>query len=367
MLTKKSSIIVLCVLFAIVGRAQDVSDGWTPSALRAGDILQINIFRAPEFDRSVRVEEDGTFAFPLCGSISAAGRTTRQVASDLQEKLASQLAAPHVDIFVTTWGPRTVYLLGEFKSGSMSMELPTYSRLTALQAISAAGGFSESADLANVAVLRRNADNSYERIPVDVSVLLGNEGTPSEIVLHPEDTLLAPRAAAVSISGRVGNPTTINIETKRPPMLSELIVRAGGLSDGADLDKIVIVRASADGTREILHASLRSDKPGEFANDIQIQPGDHVIVAQARQVFVVGQVKNPMALELPADGKVTISQAITLAGGFTPTANRGGVILIRGSERRKLDVGKLYAKDGQLENDICLQYGDVVFIPESFW
>ncbi len=352
---------------ALILSAQENAGNWTPSVLRAGDILQISIFRAPEFDRSVRVEEDGTFAFPLCGTIQASGRTTRQVANDLQEKLASQLATPHVDVFVSTWGPRTIYLLGEFKSGSMSMELPTYSRLTALQAISAAGGFSESADLANVAVLRRKSDGAYERIPVDVSVLLGNAGTPGEIVLHPEDTLLAPRAAVVSVSGRVGNPTTINIETKRPPMLSELVVRAGGLADGADVDKIVVVRSNADGEREFLQASLRSDTPGHFENDIQIQPGDHVIVSQARQVFVVGQVKEPTALDLPADGQVTVSQAVTLAGGFTTTASRSNVVLIRGSERIKLDVGKLYSKDGQLENDILLQYGDIVFVPESFW
>ena len=68
---------------------------------------------------------------------------------------------PLVDVIVSNWAPRTVYIIGEVKSSS-SLELPTFGRMTALQAISAAGGFTESADLNNVAVLRRRAANENE-------------------------------------------------------------------------------------------------------------------------------------------------------------------------------------------------------------
>ena len=340
---------------------------WSPSALRPGDVLQISIFRAQEFDRTVRVEEDGAFSFPLCGTLQAAGLTTRQVAQELEKRLAAQLADPHVDVTVSTWGPRTVYLLGEFKSGSLSMELPTYSYLTALQAISAAGGFTENADLANVAVLRHQANGEYQRIPVDVSVLLGNAGITQEIILMPEDTLLAPRAASVSLSGKVATPTTISIDTKRPPHLSEILVRAGGMQTGADIDSIAIVRQQPDGTQKVLEASLRPTGPGTYANDPIIQPGDHVVVSAARQVFVTGQVNRPLALELPTDTPITVSQAVTMAGGFTPTASKGNVTLIRGTQRFKVDMGKLYAKEGNQDKDLVLQYGDIVYVPESFW
>lgn len=338
------------------------------SQLRPGDTLQISVFRAPEFDRSVRVEEDGFFSFPLCGEIEAANHSPREVARFLEEKLSTQLADPHVDIFVTHWGPRTVYLLGEFRSGSMSKELPTYGRLTALQAISAAGGFSESADLANVAILRQNkTTGKYERIPVDVSVLLGNAGVVDECYLMPEDTLLAPRAAVVLVSGQVNNPTLINIETKRPPHLSELVVRAGGLKNGANIDSIAIIRTLGNGERTTLIGSLRSTEPGIYENDPIINPGDHVLVPAADSIFVTGSVANPRTLDLPPETIVTVSQAITLAGGFKNVASQSNVVVIRGSERIRVDLSKLYAKAGNLENDLPLQYGDIVFVPESFW
>lgn len=345
------------------------AEEWSSSLLRPGDVLSISVFRASEMDRSVRIEEDGTFVFPLCGTIEASGKSTRAVAQELEKRLATQYAEPHVDIFVTSWGPRTIYLLGEYKSGSMSIELPKFGKMTALQAISTAGGFSETADLANVAILRRKSKDSdeYIRIPVDVSVLLGNAGTAQEIIMIPEDTLLVPRAYKVAISGQVKNPCMISIETKRPPRLSELVVQAGGLSNGADIDNIVIVRQDADGVRSTLLASLRAENPGEYKNDPIIQPGDHVIVTLAQRIYIAGAVRDEKGLDIPPESVLTVSQAITLAGGFTAVASRTKVTVIRGSERIRVDLSKLYSKEGNLDNDITLQYGDIVFVPESFW
>lgn len=357
-----SALLVVALTFAAF------AEEWSASLLRSGDVLNISIFRAGEMDRSVRIEEDGTFVFPLCGTIEAAGKSTREVAKILESRLASQYADPHVDIFVTSWGPRTIYLLGEYKSGSMSLELPQFGRMTALQAISTAGGFTESADLANVAVLRRKkGSDEYIRIPVDVSVLLGNAGTSEEVLMYPEDTLLAPRAYKVAISGQVKNPCMISIETKRPPRLSELVVQAGGLSNGADIDNIVIVRQDGEGVRNTIIASLRADKPGEYKDDPIIQPGDHVIVTLAQKIYVAGAVQDAKGLDMPPESIITVSQAITLAGGFKSVASRSKVTVIRGTERIRVDLSNLYSKDGNLDKDITLQYGDIVFVPESFW
>ncbi len=362
--------LLFCMICCVCARAAEDTDGkeWRASNLRPGDVLQINVFRGEEFNKTVRIEEDGWINFPFCGQVKASGRSTKEVADELQKLLAPQLAEPVVDIFVTAWGPRTIYLLGEFRSGSCSMELPTYGRLTALQAISSAGGFSDSADLANVYVLRRLPDGQLKRIPVDVSALVGGDiSAKDNFVMLPEDTLLAPRAAAVSISGKVGAPSTINIDTKKPPHVSELVIRAGGLADGADAANIVIVRPGKEGKLDILPVSLKTVSLGIYENDPLVAPGDSIVVGEAKKIYVVGCVNQTSALVLSPDTTITASQAITLAGGFKTTASQGGIVVIRGTERIKVDLGKLYAKEGKLENDIPLVYGDIVYVPESFW
>ena len=139
---------------APVSAAAKGDDDWNPSMLRPGDVLSIEVFRVSEFSRSVRIEDDGSFTYPLCGEIRAAGQTPRDIARVMEKKLALQIANPQVEVTVSSWSPRRVYVLGEVRNSS-SLELPTYGRMTVLQAISEAGGVTESADLNNVVVLRR--------------------------------------------------------------------------------------------------------------------------------------------------------------------------------------------------------------------
>ena len=164
-------VLILLSCFVLAQNADD----WKASTLQPGDVLSIQVFRVAEFSKVIRIEEDGTFRYPFCGTIKASGLTARTIAEKLEKELANakQVTDPHVDVFVQDWGPRRIYILGEVKS-SQSMELPTYGRMTALQALSAAGGFTESADLNNVAVLRRS-EGKLVRHKIDVSALVSRQ------------------------------------------------------------------------------------------------------------------------------------------------------------------------------------------------
>ncbi|MFA6929731.1 MAG: SLBB domain-containing protein [Lentisphaeria bacterium] len=341
---------------------------WNPAALRPGDVLQIQVFRVSELSLSVRVEADGCFSFPQCGEIQAAGRTTREVARELTEQIGKQIANPYVDVFVSAWAPRTVYILGEVNNSGVSLELPTYNPMTALQAISSAGGFTESADLTNVAVLRRDSNQqNLTRLPIDVTALVSQKSGGDEFILHPEDTLIIPKAPPVYVSGLVNNPGVYYIETQRPPLCSELLVRAGSLAIGADADKIQILRTDDEGKRSTLVVSLKTIEESNFKTDLRIQPGDYIVVNNAEQIFVLGQVKTPGPLTLPVNMKITASRAIFLAGGFTPIAKENDILLIRGQKITTIDLKKMYKDPKKLAEDAELQNGDILFVQESFW
>ncbi len=341
--------------------------GWNISALRPGDVLQIRVFRVEEFSRSVRIEDDGSFSFPQCGTIAALGKTPKDIASVLTERLSQLVASPHVDVFVESWGPRTVYILGEVNSSSMSLELPTFSRMTALQAISAAGGFTANADLTNVAVLRRNPQHqNLLRLPIDVSALVSKNSGGDEFVLQPEDTLIVPKAPPVYVSGWVNSPGIYQIDTQRPPLCSELLVRVGGLSEGADVNDVRIVRQNSQGVRETIKVPLQQVRAGNYDDDVVVLSGDYLIVGSAEKIFVLGEVNQPGPLTMPPGISITASRAIVLAGGFTQIARERAVMLIRGKEIIELNLRKFYQDPEREKRDVELQNGDIIFVLESF-
>jgi protein involved in polysaccharide export with SLBB domain len=123
--------------------------------------------------------------------------------------------------------------------------------MTALQAISAAGGFTEGADLNNVAILRRNPNDKKEiqRFKLDVTALASRQSGGDEFILQPEDTIVVPKAPPVYIAGEVRNTGSFYIDTQRPPLCSEFVARVGGLLEKADEKNILVVRQGEDGSR----------------------------------------------------------------------------------------------------------------------
>ncbi len=85
--------------------------------------------------------------------------------------------------------------------------------------------------------------------------------------------------------------------------------------------------------------------------------------------FVVnGQVTHPGKFDLREN--LTVTEALAIAGGVTESAKSSQVLLFRrvqgGSmvEVHKLDMRKMYKK-GDLTEDIPLQPGDLVFVPQT--
>src|ERR1700693_4762108 len=59
------------------------------------DLLDINIFEAPEMNRTVRVSENGEVSLPLLGGIHVARLTARELENTLAAKLREVLKDPH--------------------------------------------------------------------------------------------------------------------------------------------------------------------------------------------------------------------------------------------------------------------------------
>jgi len=101
--------------------------------------------------------------------------------------------------------------------------------------------------------------------------------------------------------------------------------------------------------------------------NIEIRPLDTVSVSNADVVYVNGAVKLPGGFVLDDRPTVTVVQAISMAGGFTTTAKRGGAKIFRtqkdGSKIEvPVDMGKVLKGKA---DDITLAANDILYVPDS--
>ncbi|MFA5142998.1 MAG: polysaccharide biosynthesis/export family protein [Candidatus Omnitrophota bacterium] len=90
----------------------------------------------------------------------------------------------------------------------------------------------------------------------------------------------------------------------------------------------------------------------------------------ARQVSVIGEVKNPGKYELPGEKDMTLMQAIAMAGGFTKFADitKTKVMRIEDGKKKTIVINvKNITEKGDKDKDITLQAEDIVVVPESFF
>ncbi|NOZ85833.1 MAG: polysaccharide export protein [Deltaproteobacteria bacterium] len=86
----------------------------------------------------------------------------------------------------------------------------------------------------------------------------------------------------------------------------------------------------------------------------------------SKKIYVFGQVKKPGTFKY--DNGMTIVQAITLAGGFTPVAapNKTSVTRVMGKKEVRFTLAVEKIGEGTAKNFKLLP-GDIIFVPESLF
>ena len=163
--------------------------------------------------------------------------------------------------------------------------------------------------------------------------------------------------------------------------LVEMLASIGGLQPNASR-RIRVTRRSESGpiplpnaitdpekktsTVEISMGSLRENvNPAE---DILLQPFDVVSVERAELLYVNGDVGRIGAIEFGERDSISLTQALTLAGGFTRYSKRGKVRILRPvtntSRRAEIEINAERLFEGK-ENDFPLMPNDVLYVPHS--
>jgi polysaccharide biosynthesis/export protein len=153
--------------------------------IRAGDVLQINVFQLQDFNRDAPVDNSGTIALPLIGVVPVAGKTARQVQEEIAQELkAKYLQNPQVLVTVKDAVGLRVAVQGAVRNPGI---VPLHGDTTLTNVIAQSGGFNDISDQSQVLVIR-NTDQGRVATKVDAGAILS--GSASDPQVYGGDTVV---------------------------------------------------------------------------------------------------------------------------------------------------------------------------------
>ena len=177
---------------AIAAAMQQVVRAKTDYRLAPADLISVTVYQDKDLDRKVRVNTNGTVSLPLIGSVAIGGLTLADAQAHIETKFAQFLVSPQISLFIEDYGNKTIFVMGEVaKPGSYP--IPTESRMTVLEAISTAGGFTPIAAQDRARVLRyvNGASVTYT---INTKEITQQGSKDKDMVLEPNDIVYVPQS-----------------------------------------------------------------------------------------------------------------------------------------------------------------------------
>ncbi|MHB8843716.1 MAG: polysaccharide biosynthesis/export family protein [Nitrospirota bacterium] len=227
----------------------------------AGDVVEVSIWEAPPaalFGGATlldarsgpatahvttlpeqMVASDGTINIPFAGQVAAAGSSTLQIETEIEQRLKGKAHQPQVLVRVIRNNTSNVTVVGDVNA---SMRMPLTARgERLLDAVAAAGGTRQPVNKTTLQVAR---GGQVQALPLDTIIRDPNQN----IVLLPGDVITSLyQPLSFTVLGATGKNEEVNFEAQGIS-LAQALARAGGLQDNrADAQGVFIFRfESAD-------------------------------------------------------------------------------------------------------------------------
>lgn len=158
-----------------------------------GDTLGIFVWRNPDLSTSVPVRPDGKITIPLVEDLQASGRTTTQLAREIEKALAQYIREPLVTVTVNGFVGEYYQEVRVVGQATKPSALPYKKNMTVLDLMVAVGGLTDYAD-GNKATLVRVVDGKEKEFRVRLDDLIRDGDISANVALAPGDILIIPEA-----------------------------------------------------------------------------------------------------------------------------------------------------------------------------
>ena len=158
-----------------------------------GDSMEIFVWGNPELTMSVPVRPDGMITTRLVEDIPASGKTSTQLARDIEVAYSEYVKNPVVSVIVNGFigiPPQQVRVIGE---ASNPLRIPYNKHMTLLDLMIAVGGLTPFAN-GNKSVLIRDYDGKQKTFSVRLDDLIKDGDITANLSLLPGDIVIIPES-----------------------------------------------------------------------------------------------------------------------------------------------------------------------------
>jgi polysaccharide export outer membrane protein len=198
--------------------------------------------------------------------------------------------------------------------------------------------------------------------PEQTRDLIARQLRENHFLVNPQVSVLIQEygSQGVSVLGEVQKPGVYPILGNRT--LLDVISQAGGTTMYAGSS--VTIKRNSDG--QLLTIPLTKNAASMLAADVRLQPGDKLIIPRASVIYVLGDVGRPGGFLMQNSGRMTILQAVALAGGQNRTASMDHIRIVHRTSSGYADTPVPLKKilNGQAP-DVELEAEDILYIPNS--
>ncbi len=346
--------LLLAMALLIVAPAACWSDG---SKLAVGDVIAVAVDGEKDFTKPYQINKDGCVILPMVGATKVVDLNTSDAAAVLTKALGEVLVNPQVTVSFVERAKMAVYVVGQVTRRGL-VEIGVGDRV--LQALAQAG-YDETADLSRVNIRRGD-----EIIDLDLTKYLSGQDLTVNRELQSGDTVVVPRVDTIGTIMVLGQVQKVgSVPITRDMTFKEVMGLVGDVTVEADTEKITVRR---ENQTEPIHIDYKRAMDADPAADLVLQPGDTIYVPQIETSFftVIGGVNRPG--QYPLKGKLTLSEAVGVAGGAIPNvgdlrkvnvmhASRSG----ESPESSMIDLTKVIKGAG---SEPLVNRGDVIYVTE---
>jgi polysaccharide export outer membrane protein len=163
--------------------AQSTTFGDAEYRLGPEDVISVFVWKQPELSATVVLRPDGKVSLPLLGELDANGKTAVQLQTEITKQMAQYVVDPKVNVMVKEVNSPSISVLGQVNRPD---RYRIRQRITALDAIAMAGGFTNFAKRDRVTIIRNSLPDK-PRIQVDLKKVVQGHG--DVYYLEPLDTV----------------------------------------------------------------------------------------------------------------------------------------------------------------------------------